>query len=96
MRLELNLDFTERFAPEEFFFGVAYAPYCEGSGLNQPSGPKNTDWSRQQALHREPGEGIRLWTNYAEQPHASAMARSRHLARRPRSGHARRRADQDH
>lgn len=72
MRLELNLDFKERFAPDEFFFGVAYAPYCEGSGLNQPSGPKNTDWSRQQAFHREPGEGIRFWTNYAE--HVSLAA----------------------
>jgi hypothetical protein len=51
MRLELNLDFKERFTPEEFFFGVAYAPYCEGSGLNQPDGPKNTDWSRRLRSH---------------------------------------------
>ena len=32
MRLELDLDFAERFAPDDFFFGVAYAPYCEGAG----------------------------------------------------------------
>jgi hypothetical protein len=57
MRLELNLDFKERFAPEEFFFGVAYAPYCEGSGLNQPDGPKNTDWSRQQPSTGSPVKG---------------------------------------
>jgi len=46
MRLELNLDFEERFAPDRFFFGVAYAPYCEGGGLNGPDGPKNSDWPR--------------------------------------------------
>ena len=35
MRLELDLDFKERFAPDRFFFGVAYAPYCEG-GASTP------------------------------------------------------------
>ena len=48
MRLELNLDFEERFAPDRFFFGVAYAPYREGGGLNDPDGrgaspPRSTD-----------------------------------------------------
>jgi beta-glucosidase/6-phospho-beta-glucosidase/beta-galactosidase len=64
VRLELNLDFKERMATEKFFFGVAYAPYCEG-GLNRPDGFKNSDW--------EPGtggwtagEGIRFWTDYAK------------------------------
>jgi beta-glucosidase len=66
MRLELNLDFEERFAPDRFFFGVAYAPYCEGSGLNYPDGPKNTDWSKQQAAGRTAGEGIRFWTDYGK------------------------------
>jgi beta-glucosidase/6-phospho-beta-glucosidase/beta-galactosidase len=65
MRLELNLDFAEHFSPDDFFFGVAYAPYCEG-GLNYPDGPKNTDWSRQQQRGREPGEGIRFWSDYAK------------------------------
>jgi beta-glucosidase/6-phospho-beta-glucosidase/beta-galactosidase len=66
MRLELNLDFEERFAPDTFFFGVAYAPYCEG-GLNRPDGLKNSDWAR--ALPgegRKAGEGIRFWTDYAK------------------------------
>ena len=45
MRLELNLDFAERFASDRFLFGVAYAPYCEGAGLNTPDGCKNTDWA---------------------------------------------------
>jgi beta-glucosidase len=64
MRLELNLDFKERFAPGEFFFGVAYATYCEG-GLNHPDGLKNSDWMRQG--HAQSGtEGIRFWTHYAE------------------------------
>jgi beta-glucosidase/6-phospho-beta-glucosidase/beta-galactosidase len=66
MRLELNLDFKERFAPDRFFFGVAYAPYCEG-GLNQPDGPKNTDWTRSHpGMGRTSGEGIRFWTDYAK------------------------------
>jgi beta-glucosidase/6-phospho-beta-glucosidase/beta-galactosidase len=66
MRLELNLDFKERFAPDRFFFGVAYAPYCEG-GLNEPEGLKNTDWTRERVGKRKRAdEGIRFWTDYAE------------------------------
>jgi beta-glucosidase/6-phospho-beta-glucosidase/beta-galactosidase len=66
MRLELNLDFEKRFAPEEFFFGVAYAPYCEGGGLNHPEGPKNADWTRRSPELSGRGEGIRFWTDYAD------------------------------
>jgi beta-glucosidase len=62
VRLELNLDFERHFAPDDFFFGVAYAPYCEGGGLNAPDGHKNTDWTPDSTR----GEGIRFWTNYAE------------------------------
>jgi beta-glucosidase len=64
VRLELNLDFEERFAPDRFFFGVAYAPYCEG-GLNGADEPKNTDWTRRGPDLRARGEGIRFWKNYA-------------------------------
>jgi beta-glucosidase/6-phospho-beta-glucosidase/beta-galactosidase len=68
VRLELNLDFEEQFDPERFFFGVAYAPYCEGGGLNAPDGPKNTDWLRraQRPASEPPYEGIRFWSEYAE------------------------------
>jgi beta-glucosidase len=67
LRLELNLDFEERFAPDGFFFGVAYAPYCEGGGLNDPDGPKNSDWARTRDQPRTaPYEGIRFWTDYAK------------------------------
>ena len=66
MRLELNLDFEERFAADRFFFGVAYAPYCEGGGLNRPDGFKNTDWTRRPPGDTSDGEGIRFWTNYAD------------------------------
>jgi beta-glucosidase/6-phospho-beta-glucosidase/beta-galactosidase len=67
LRLELNLDFEQRFAPDRFFFGVAYAPYCEGGGLNDPDGPKNSDWSRNRDQPRKaPYEGIRFWTDYAK------------------------------
>jgi beta-glucosidase len=62
MRLELDLNFKEQLAPENFFFGVAYAPYCEGGGLNDPDGLKNTDWSPDHGG----GDGIRFWSNYAE------------------------------
>ena len=65
MRLELDLDFTEAFAPDNFFFGVAYAPYCEG-GLNHADGVKNTDWARLREQGKEAGEGIRFWTDYAD------------------------------
>jgi beta-glucosidase/6-phospho-beta-glucosidase/beta-galactosidase len=66
VRLELDLDFEERFAPDRFFFGVAYAPYCEG-GLNGPDGLKNSDWARERSGQRgTAGEGIRFWTNYAD------------------------------
>jgi beta-glucosidase/6-phospho-beta-glucosidase/beta-galactosidase len=66
VRLELNLDFDERFALDRFFFGVAYAPYCEG-GLNTPDGPKNSDWARERSGQRKSaGEGIRFWTDYAK------------------------------
>ena len=63
MRLELDLDFEEHLSPDNFFFGVAYAPYCEGGGLNDPDGLKNTDWA---PGSRGGGDGIRFWTNYAE------------------------------
>jgi len=67
VRLELNLDFEERFAPDRFFFGVAYAPYCEGGGLNAPDSFKNTDWTRKQTGRRDlMDEGLGFWTNYAE------------------------------
>jgi len=66
MRLELNLDFEERFAEDRFFFGVAYAPYCEGGGLNRPDGFKNTDWTRRPPGDTSDGEGIRFWMNYAD------------------------------
>jgi beta-glucosidase len=65
MRLELNLDFEKHLAPENFFFGVAYAPYCEG-GLNEPDGLKNTDWSPEWHGKGKGGEGIRFWDNYAD------------------------------
>lgn len=35
MRLELDLDFEERFAPDRFFFGVAYAPIAKGGSTSR-------------------------------------------------------------
>ncbi len=65
MRLELNLDFAERFAPDRFLFGVAYAPYCEGAGLNEPEGPKNTDWTPK-APDAGQRRGLEFFDNYRE------------------------------
>jgi beta-glucosidase/6-phospho-beta-glucosidase/beta-galactosidase len=65
VRLELDLDFEDRFAPDRFFF-VAYAPYCEG-GLNDPDGLKNSDWAREgRDRTKKASEGIRFWTDYAK------------------------------
>jgi beta-glucosidase len=64
VRLELNLDFRKQFDADGFFFGVAYAPYCEG-GLNAGDGFKNTDWMPGTGGWSA-GEGIRFWTNYAD------------------------------
>jgi len=64
VRLELNLDFRKHFAADEFFFGVAYAPYCEG-GLNSSDGFKNSDWVPGTGGWSA-GEGIRFWTDYAD------------------------------
>ena len=65
MRLELDLDFEERFAPDAFFFGVAYAPYCEG-GMNRADGFKNSDWTRRSPGQLTGSEGNRFWSNYAD------------------------------
>lgn len=67
MRLELNLDFKSQFAPSEFFFGVANAPYlCEG-GYNTRTGPKNSFGVLEVAGKMEAsGEAQRFWTDYAD------------------------------
>lgn len=64
MRLELNLDFEERFSPDRFFFGVAYGAYCEGGGLNAADGFKTTDWTSPD--WPETYEGNRFWATYAQ------------------------------
>ena len=67
MRLELNVDFESLFAPSEFFFGVANAPYlCEG-GYNTRTGPKNSFGVLEAAGKMEAsGEAQRFWTDYAD------------------------------
>ena len=66
MRLELNVDFERLFAPGEFFFGVANAPYlCEG-GYNTKDGPKNSFGVLEASGRIEnSGETTRFWTDYA-------------------------------
>ncbi len=67
MELELDVDFRLHFSSEQFFFGVANAPYlCEG-GYNTPGGPKNSYGVLEAAGRMEPsGEATRFWTNYRE------------------------------
>ena len=67
MRLELNLDFKTHFTPENFFFGVAYAPYlCEG-GFNYPDGIKNSYavLELNDKIERS-REATRFWTHYED------------------------------
>jgi beta-glucosidase/6-phospho-beta-glucosidase/beta-galactosidase len=73
MRLELDLDFASRFAPTEFFFGVANAPYlCEG-GFNTPGGPAN-NYGVLEANGRieKSGQTTRFWAD--PEPHVSLAA----------------------
>jgi beta-glucosidase/6-phospho-beta-glucosidase/beta-galactosidase len=69
MRLELGIDFKQYFTPENFFFGVANAPYlCEG-GYNMPDGIKNSyaHMEKQRDKYEPSGDAVRFWTNYEEQ-----------------------------
>jgi beta-glucosidase len=68
MELELDLDFKKHFSPENFFFGVANAPYlCEG-GYNTPEGIKNSYGVLEASgtIERS-GEAVRFWVHYEEQ-----------------------------
>jgi len=67
MNLELNLDFKNTFAPEAFFFGVAYAPYlCEG-GYNSDKGMKNNlAFLEMNGFWERSGEATRFWTTYED------------------------------
>lgn len=67
MNLYLDLDFTRHFSKENFFFGVANAPYlCEG-GYNTPDGPKNSyGYFEAQGTVPRSGEATRYWDNYAQ------------------------------
>lgn len=41
MTINMNLDYKVAFLPENFLFGVAYAPYLSEGGYNYPDGIKN-------------------------------------------------------
>lgn len=65
MNLYLDLDFESAFSTENFFFGVANAPYlCEG-GYNTPDGPKNSfGYFEAEGTVPVSGETTRFWTDY--------------------------------
>lgn len=67
MNLYLDLNFAESFAPGNFFFGVANAPYlCEG-GYNTPDGPKNSyGYFEAQGKVPPSGETTRYWQEYGQ------------------------------
>ncbi len=73
MRLELNLDFKKHFPAENFFFGVANAPYlCEG-GYNYPDGMKNSYGVLELSDKIEKsGEAVRFWAD--PEPHIKLAA----------------------
>jgi len=65
VNLYLDLNFREAFSTENFFFGVANAPYlCEG-GYNTEGGPKNS-FGYFEAEGKVPasGETTRFWTEF--------------------------------
>lgn len=65
MNLYLDLDFKSAFAKDQFFFGVANAPYlCEG-GYNTPEGPKNNfGYFEAEGSVPVSGDTTRFWTQY--------------------------------
>jgi beta-glucosidase len=65
LNLYLDADFKQTFASDNFFFGVANAPYlCEG-GYNTPDGPKNSfGYFESSGLVPASGETTRFWTDY--------------------------------
>ena len=68
MRLELDLDFSAAFDKENFFFGVANAPYLSEGGYNYPDGIKNSYAVLELGGHIEPSkESTRYWTDYERQ-----------------------------
>lgn len=74
MNLYLDLNFRSTFAPENFLFGVANAPYlCEG-GYNTDDGPKNS-FGYYEAAGKVPasGETTRFWTEFEQ--HIALAAR---------------------
>ena len=74
MNLYLDVNFRQAFAPDNFFFGVANAPYlCEG-GYNTPGGPQNSfGYFERQGKVPPSGETTRFWTDYER--HISLAAR---------------------
>ncbi len=65
MNLELDLDFARRFTPENFFFGVANAPYLSEGGYNYPEGIKNSYATLELSDRIERSrESTRFWTDY--------------------------------
>jgi beta-glucosidase len=65
MNLYLDLDFASHFSRDNFFFGVANAPYlCEG-GYNTPDGPKNSfGYFERSSLVPPSGDTTRYWDHY--------------------------------
>lgn len=74
MNLYLNLNFRQAFQPDQFFFGVANAPYlCEG-GYNTEDGPKNSfGYLEAKGAVPASGETTRFWNEYEQ--HISLAAR---------------------
>lgn len=63
----IDLDYKSAFAPENFLFGVAYAPFLSEGGCNYPDGIKNNLAELElNGMIEKSGEAARFWTNYKE------------------------------
>ena len=67
MNLRLDCEFGTAFAPENFFFGVANAPYLSEGGYNTPAGPQN-NYGYFERDGRVPvsGAATRFWSEYKQ------------------------------
>ncbi|TXT64479.1 MAG: putative Glycoside hydrolase family 1 [Promethearchaeota archaeon] len=67
MILPKEFDYKEAFSEENFFFGVAVAPYLSEGGFNYPNGIKNVYAELELTGKIEKtGEATKFWTNYEE------------------------------
>jgi beta-glucosidase len=67
MTINMNLDYKVAFLPENFLFGVAYAPYLSEGGYNSPDGIKNNLATLELTGKTEKSkQACRFWDTYED------------------------------